>query len=397
MFLFNRKTPLFHCGAIIDVGSGSVGIALVVKNNETHQSQIIWSHREYMLIKDTASERELQKEMNTTIINALLELGSNGVKALHQTHPSLKVEYIQTAISAPWSYTVTKTVNYEQSKEFEVTHELLKEMVKTAKKQVVTENVQKKVTDELGLRIITDASVQTLLNGYLVKDPIGSYCTSVSFSLISALANEKLLTTLEDSLQRIFPKVAVEHYSFIFLFYIVLEHLHPNTAEIYLVDITNEATEIGVVRDNVLHHTTHIPTGMFTLARAIASKTKLPKEEAFALLKEGYADTIKMYTKRQREQIEEIRTGYINELTQLFNETGDALTIPNTIFLHTAKNTEDFFLKCFKEATKNLAKSEHKIHLFTSELLEKRTMEDSALALSIHYFQMKDTYSNLVL
>ena len=40
-----------------------------------------------------------------------------------------------------------------------------------------------------------------------------------------------------------------------------------------LVDITNEGTELGIVRHNALQYSTHIPFGRASIAREIAAAT----------------------------------------------------------------------------------------------------------------------------
>lgn len=393
MSFFKEKSPEVRCGAIIDVGSGSVGIAVVVSESLTGKLDIVWSHREHMLIKDIQGNHDLLKEINTTIINALLELGSKGLKTLHEFNPHLKIEYIQSTISAPWSYTVTKMINFEDEHPFDVTKELIDQLVDTAKKQTLATVLDGKVMEDLGLRMITDETVNIELNGYTVKKPIGNNSRSLSLAHISALTQEKLLLTIEELQEKILPKAEVEHYSFMYLFYQVLKYLHPDTSEVCLIDVTNEATEIGIVRDNILRQATYTPFGLYSLAREIAVVCNIPKEEAYAMLKEGTEITKSAYGKEKREEIQKIFDVYEDKVSEIFKNTGDSLSIPKTLFLHTSQNTEAFFLEHLKKAAQKATGSTHTVHLVTSELLHDKQMNDSALALSAHYFHTKELYS----
>jgi hypothetical protein len=172
------------------------------------------------------------------------------------------------------------------------------------------------------------------------------------------------------------------------LFYRVLKDLHPDTSEICLIDITDEATEIGIVRDNILKQTTHVPIGMYTLAREIASACNIPKEDAYTYIKDGTV----VQTDKNAAAIEGIFASYESSIAELFSRTGDSLSIPKTLFLHTAKTTEDFFAKRLKEAAKRSTGSTHTVHLFTSELLGDTAMEDTALALSSYYFHTREKH-----
>jgi len=241
--------------------------------------------------------------------------------------------------------------------------------------------------------MITDGVVDVQLNGYSVGDPIGSKSKSISLSHISALAYEKILLSIDESTEKILPRVTPEHYSFMYMFYQVLKYLHPDTSEICLIDITNEATEIGIVRDNILQHVTYAPYGLFSISREIALACSIPREEAYTLLKEG-SDTVKsMYSESKQKEIETIFSSYEEKVSEAFKNTGDALSIPKTLFVHTSRNTEEFFSKHLKNAATQATGKAHSIHLFTSELLGDKTMEDSALALSAHFFHTQELYS----
>jgi cell division ATPase FtsA len=338
MKLFSSKTLHNEYGIVIDIGSGSVGIAIVISPSEIGDMEIVWSHREYKLIKDTTTKQGAVNEINTTIVNALLELGSNGLKALYTAHPKTILKYVQVAISAPWSYTITKTISYEDEKPFEVTASLVEQLIETAKKQTLESTLDGTLIEDLGLRMITDDTVDVQLNGYSIHEPVGRKGKSVVLSHISAVAEKKILENVEDSIQRILPKAQVEHFSFMHLFYRVLKDLHPDTSEICLIDITDEATEIGIVRDNILKQTTHVPIGMYTLAREIASACNIPKEDAYTYIKDGTV----VQTDKNAAAIEGIFASYESSIAELFSRTGDSLSIPKTLFLHTAKTTEDF-------------------------------------------------------
>ncbi len=196
--------------------------------------------------------------------------------------------------------------------------------------------------------------------------------------------------TLEDSLQKIVPKAEVEYFSFMYLFYRTLKNLHPDTSEICLIDVTNEATEIGIVRDNILKYTTHTPFGMYSLAREIAEICKIPKEEAFSYLKSGRDLQDGSFTEQMLAEVDIALNAYEDKIAELFKQTGDTLAIPKTLFLHTAKATEEFFSKHLKNAAKKATTTNHSIHLFTSEVLEGIDIDDTALGVSAYTFHTRE-------
>lgn len=381
MSFLSREKADVRCGVIVDIGSGSVGVAIVVSTQTTNDLTVVWSHREHMLIKETSPNADIVRGINTATLNALLELGNGGLKALYAYNKDLRIRSIQTTLSAPWSFTATKTIHYEDEVPFLVSESLIEQLVTSAEKETTTSLTSQ--ADEI--RIIASATVAIELNGYSVKEPVGKKCMQVDIAHITVAAEEKILTAVEDSYHKILPQVPFLHYSFMYLYYQVVRNLHPDTQDVCLIDITNEATEMGIVRDDVLKNTAHIPVGLYSLAREIAKVCDLPKEEAYAIVKSGI-DIHAQYTEKVCTQLEGIFLAYQDTLLPLFTKTVDTLEVPHTIFLHTTKDTETFFIEQLQKTVEKAGIKELTILLCTSELVGNKEMEDTALALSTYYF-----------
>ncbi len=393
MSFFKEKSGV-RCGAIIDIGSGSVGVAIVVSNDIAKTLDIVWSHREYMLIKKKVDTDQLLKEIHTTLINAFLELGNTGIKALREFNPELSITEIQTTQSAPWSHTISQKITYSDEKPFVINASLLSQLTEKAKVQTLETEIEGKTVQDLGLRLITDKTIDIEINGYSIKKSLGKKTTGVVLSHIHALGLESILAVLEDSQEKMLPKADIEHFSFMYLFYEVLKNLHPNTTDVCLIDVTDEAIEVALVHDNILSFSTHATAGLYSIAREIGDACKIPKEEAYGILKDEA--TILNYTKEQQSSIKTIIDAFEVVVSELFTQSGAMLSIPNALFIHTSKNTEAFFAEHLKQAIKKVTKNDHTIHLVTSEVLQNKEASDTALALSAHYFHTKLQYKTLV-
>ena len=392
MALFSRKLAGDECGVVVDVGSGSVGVAIVVSRNIEEELDVVWSYREHVIIRDKVQMQESLRDITTALVNAMLELGSTGLKKLNEYDRSLRVSVVQTAICAPWAYTVTKTINYEDEHPFEVDQAMIKSLIETAKKQTMETMVDGKIFEELGLRMITEDTLNIQVNGYTIKNPMGQEGRTLTLSHTSAVAREQLLTALDESLEKIFPRAQKEFYSFMYLFYRTLDSLHPDTSEICTIDVTNEATEIGIIRDNILKHTSHIPFGMYSLAREIALICNIPKEEAYSYIKNQRDISEGGFSKEKLDEVQLVFQKYEEKVAGLFKVTGDALSIPKTLFLHCSQETEEFFKERLLNASKKATSTSHTVHTFTSELLNGVAMEDTALAMSAFTFHMRERF-----
>ena len=386
MFGFNSPVPKQQCSIVIDIGSGSVGAAIIISDVDVAKPEIIWSHREYVLIKDIDSTEVPLKEITTSLVNIFLQIGNAGVKKLHEVDKTLKITAVQVAVSAPWTYTVTRTINFTDEHPFKVNAELINELSETAEKQALTAVLENDIFQESQLEIIDNKTVSIHINGYPVPEPKDVQTRNVTLAHITAITQKKLITTLEDSANKIFPKADLTSHSSMHMFYDVLKNMNPDTSEVCLIDVTSEATEIGIVREGTLTRVTHIAFGTFSLAREIARACKIPKEEAYTYLKGGASF---VETKLSSQKIEELNTiieAYEDKVAELFKGTGDALAIPKTLFLHCEAATEEFFIKHLEKAAKKATTMSHNIHPITSLFFSEGMTGDTGLLLSAHFF-----------
>lgn len=385
MFGLGKHGPDGRYGAIIDIGSGSVGVAIVVSDPTQKYPEIIWTHRERMIIRQDDSIAETSKYITTTLVNTFLTIGTEGVHALTEHDPKGTIEHIQVGISAPWSYTVTKTVSYQEKQSFKITKKLIDELIQTAQRQAMEILDEQDIVEKLGLQLITRATINLTANNYRINQPFGQEANSVSVSHVSAISSKRLVAAIDESSDKILPKANIERYSFMLIFYCVLRQRAHDTTEVCLVDVTHEATEIGIVRDGILRYVTHVPFGTYSIARDIVKLCGVPTEEALAYIR-GNSSLEATLSESKRAELSTLISTYEKHIVDLFKRTGDALTIPRSLFLHTDARTESFFCARIKNAANTATRSEHNIHLVTSKLLEETESTESALLLSAYFF-----------
>jgi hypothetical protein len=207
-----------------------------------------------------------------------------------------------------------------------------------------------------------------------------------------------MIKALSETSEKVFANKEHKQLSFMLMAFSVMRDLLPQIYELAIVDITYEATEIGIVRDGSLQYCTHTQFGVFSLAREIAAVLSVPLSEAF-----GYLHTeeplafLETQSEAKKKEVDKILEAYIEQITLLFKETGDELSIPKTIALHVDLNSEPLFLNLIEKAAKRCTKSTPAITLITKEIFkqtfnEKATKEffthssDTALLLSALFF-----------
>lgn len=372
MSLFSLRKSTERIGTIIDIGSGSVLVAIVVSKSEKAEPIIVWSHREHAPLRNIESIEQSAKSVLTALVNALLKFDAEGRRALYEYNKSTKIPEVQCCISAPWSYTVTKSINYSQGEEFLVTKNLIEELVRTAEQKITEELRENDTATDLGLTVIARDTMDILTNGYRIKEPFGQKATEITLSHASVVTQDYLVKELEQLQSKLFPSAEFHKLSHILAFYSVSEDILPTTFDTCLIDITYEATEIGIVRDGSLRYATHAAFGSFSLAREIASITSVPLHEAFQNLHtEEPFYFMAQLSESQREDVEKVFDAYVERLVGLFHETGDDLSIPKQILIHADLKSEPLFVGLIERAAKQVLKSNAKIIMTTPAMLKQ--------------------------
>ncbi len=382
MSLFSSSDSSIRYGAVIEIGSGSV-LASVVKSDKTKKTpEIIWSKREYAVRRSESDTTINAKAVITALMNAVLLLESEGKALLAQTNPGSKISLLQVSMTAPWSYTITKVIGYQKDEPFEITSSLITSLISSAQKKITEELKENELASDLGLAIMTRATTDIQANDYKIEDPTGKSATTLTLTQVSAVAQTYLTDAIADIKHKVFKHTDLERYSFMLMFHCIIRELYNQLSEYCLVDITDEATEIGVVRGGILRYCTHTPIGTSTLARTLVTILNIPLEEAHAFLKEPYhTRAMETMSEAKLAEVAVVFDEYQKNLAKLFTETGDTLSIPKILFMHADHQTEDFFSRQLEEAAKRATNSTHSVHGVSSELLTKNYTPEQKKAL----------------
>ena len=377
MSLFSRVEPAIRFGAVIEIGSGSV-LASIVKSDRSKVSpEIIWSKREYATKRAESDTAVNAKAVITALMNAVLLLENDGTKLMRVGHPHSKITHVQVSMTAPWSYTITKVIGYTKEAPFEITETLLSSLIGAAEKKIAEELKENELASDLGLAIMTRATTDIQANDYKIEDPNGKRAKSLTLTQVSAVAQTYLTDAVRDIKTKVFKTAGLEQFSFMLMFHCITREFNNQLSEYCLVDITYEATEIGVVRGGILRYCTHTAIGISTLARTIATVLNIPLTEAYAFLKEPYfSHAMESLTAEKRAAVEVIFDEYQNNIAKLFKETGDTLSIPKILFMHGDGQFENFFSVQLTAAAKKATGSVHTVHKVSTELLTKNYSPD---------------------
>lgn len=369
-------------GVIVDVGSGSVGIA-IVHSPEHGAPEIIWSSRLHTsATKRQPTEDALEREIAVLIPRAFDACVKQGIPALRRRDPRANIRCVQVGVCAPWSHTVAKSVHVKHTKPFAVSKAVLDETAAKVQSEVRAQ-FDTHGADAFSLASTTAMDVR--IDGYEVREPVGKTATMLTATYLIDLIGKEIADAIHDASDRAFPSADLLLHSFMRLYYAALCESPVDARDACLVDITNEATEIAIVENGSLVGSRSIPIGSRDVARSLAKALKTPLEDALARIREN--DVIVRET--ERAQYEEVTASYEKAIAELLRQHSERLTVPKTIFLHVDARFEPYCTEVLARAARAQGKISPRIHPVTSELYGKVPSEDTALLLSAHVFHSR--------
>ncbi|MEZ4104568.1 MAG: hypothetical protein R3B60_04785 [Candidatus Paceibacterota bacterium] len=398
MALFSSEDETKY-GVIIDIGSGSVLAAIVESDPNKNYPTIVWSKREYGPLKQIDSLEQSAKSIITSLLNVLMELDSQGKKALSNKG---KLSHAQVTVAAPWSYTVSKSISYKNEESFSITKPFISKLLRMARKKVQEELKENEKIHNLGLDLVSRTTADIVANGYSIILTGKQEANLVKVIELSVVVQQSIAKALDDVKNNIFPKIDLQKYSFMLALFYVVSDLYESMNDCCLVDVTFEATEIGIVRDGVLQYCTHTPFGMVSLARELSSILSIPIEEALSHLKSGNIELLlSKFTEKKQKDVSATLLAYESRLISLFQETGDKLTIPKTVFVHGDVGFTKFLRPYIESAGRKVTKSSHLVYDITKDMIDgyydKQTKEsliknnqDTAMLVSAQFFHKRN-------
>lgn len=334
MFSFFSNKKGGDYAFLIDIGSGSVGMAIVDRRASTEASDAcIWSQREFTRISTETDLAERLKRVAGALMNSFLTAGATGYKALREHDQSGQVGLIAVNISAPWSYTITQTIEYEQTTPFSVTDKLIASLADSASEQIIQSPQATSVFKSIETSILRTRIQGAIVNDYLLTTFDGSVKTdTLSLLHTTTLAPNVLINTLTDGIDKVMPHREIDMSSFMFRWFVSTKRKIPSIQEFALIDVTSEATELGIISGGALMSTANTPFGSYTMAREIANQTKLTLEEAHSLLRMDAAEVRQQPNTVQAARTA-IETAYATHITDMIERAHEDTVLPHTVYV----------------------------------------------------------------
>ncbi|MFA5841661.1 MAG: hypothetical protein WC835_01700 [Candidatus Paceibacterota bacterium] len=269
---------------VFDVGNGSVGGALVLKN-EDGNLKIISSCRADI---PTGEQVDFDNLFKSTL-QAIDDISPSLTKtALSGTAPVFVI------LASPWYVSQTKIVSIKNERILTLNRDLRDEIISKEIsdfeeslangniKTAIGSPIKNKEKNELD--IIESQIIHSTLNGYETSKPVDKKAAEAVLSLYLSVSQKNITSGITQKLYTHFPHSKISFHSFPLAYFDAIRDIFPDKNDFLLLDVSGEITDVSLVRKGVLLETVSFPMGRNFILRRVASGLKRTVPEGLSLI-----------------------------------------------------------------------------------------------------------------
>jgi hypothetical protein len=233
--MFFRQNKSGEVTLIVDIGSSSVGAALV-SISKSATPKILFSTRSPVVLQND-SERGRSLVAVTTALEAVMNTIATEHVIVRKTH---------IIFSSPWFTSETKIIKSEYDSSVLVTHHVIEQLIKDAENKLVEESKSKNG------EIIEHMIVRTKINGYNTLNPYNKKAKNIEIAFLSSVVEKDI----SESVRRVIGKHLHVHKndtsSFSLVAFTAISGILSDITDFLVVDVRGEVTDLSLVIDSAL-------------------------------------------------------------------------------------------------------------------------------------------------
>lgn len=340
-FLFTSKKKE-KMVAIFDIGSGSVGGAMVkIPTDGNGLPSIIKSVRNEIRFRENFNFNSFLKDMIFT-----LNITANSLFYKNVGSP----DEIVCVLASPWYLSEAVTIKINRDSNFSFTKKIASELIEKEISKLVELYKNKYGDNNNTPQVIEQHTMAVLLDDIPVVSPLGKKCKSLEMDMVVSLAPKLCLDQIKEILSKTFHNENISFSTFTVDTYLAMRDKYISPDSYLLVDVSGEITDIGVVTDGVLKSVLSFPFGKKTFFKHICTKLHMEIRDAreiFKLYKEGQLSSV--LSSKVTPVFKEIESLWSMSFNHCLDTLPRNLILPSTIFLTTDNDMKNWFTEILKK------------------------------------------------
>lgn len=339
LFGLNKKEQTV---AIFDIGSGSVGGAIVrIPLLENKIPTIIKSVR-----NEIKTETNLDFDVFMKNMLSALNLTADALYHLKVGSP----DKIVCVLASPWYLSETRVVKMEKEKSFTFTKRLADDLIQ---KEIsgFRDNYKNKYGSLDSIpEMIEQQTMSVSLNGYAIEDPLGRKCKLLEMDMVISLAPKLFLDKIRQTLSKTYHHKNISFSSFTVATYLAVRDKYVTPDSYLLLDISGEITDVGIVTKGVLKSVLSFPFGKKTFFKYMCTKLEIELRDAKELFKLYSEDDLSVPFKKKVEPLfKSIENSWGEAFSKCLSTLPRILILPSTIFLTADNDIKNWFVNVLQD------------------------------------------------
>ncbi len=319
--------------AVLDVNSGGVGGAIVLKNKKSLPLIVATARRNFKFPASPDGAR-LKREMLASLDLVCQELLTKTTK---------RPDRVYCVLATPWSHGELRAIKYDKSEEFRFTEAFAETLVK--------KEIEKFRVENTALRHVMDRRITRVsLNGYPVTEPHGQNTRTVTLDVFLSLSSKQIIDEVQDCIHKTW-KSRIAFTSQIFSDFVFVRDIFDTKNDFVVIDIGAEITEVMVMKNDHLEGTAFFPYGDRNIVRAISVQLNRSVYESMSLFSLYGEELLSPEnTTIITEAVEHAGELWRSELKRLLSDISGNRHLPKNIFLLAPASMEAWFRSMFTTA-----------------------------------------------
>ncbi len=327
MSFFFSKENKEEIVALFDIGSGSVGGAMIVTSPQ-NKPIILFSARIPFKVNGSWSIFDVSQNMLRALdqVALLIQKGSHEVP-----------DKVYAVLSSPWAHASFRVLKRKHKESFVFTQKYAKDLIEEEIKDFMKEESDYN-------ELIDRRTVNVLLNGFSVENPNGKRVKEVEIDLFLSLAIGDVVESIENVIMKTYKR-NIKFTSQMFSDFVVVRDIFDKLDDFIIINVDEETTEVSIMINDLLSGAVFFPFGSDTMLRAVAKKLAKSEGETKSILKmRNMGHLGDHYDRRVEQAIQEAGLEWIGHLKKVLRGFVSDLHIPRNIYIITDGSvSEQFF------------------------------------------------------
>lgn len=320
---------------VFNIGSGSVSGG-IIKFTEKTGVNIVYYAKEMIPFQQEIEITKHQDLMKSTLTILAHKIQSEGLKKVSSQTPigkstkkekKINIDRIFYIFSSPWSVSQTRIIRLKEPKLFKVTEGRLNKLIDEQEKQFQTGILKSG-------QIIERKIVQIKTNGYVVNNIYDKLVDNLELAVFFTVVSKDVLDIVEEAVSKTFRVKNVWCHSLSLPILTIIGNLFSQKEDFIHLDISEEITDISVVKNNILTSSVSIPLGRNYFIRELSKNLAVTEEIADSMIRMHQTKSIdELASLKLSVAIDTVSQNWLTNITDILSEIKSKMYVPELIFL----------------------------------------------------------------